>query len=278
MEYEFIIPLFLVGVANGFYSGLMGTGGNVILIPALDLILAPLVGIEENELVKFIIAHSLFVTVFNGLSVSYKHYKINNFYFREVIMIGIPAVILGYLVSEIIKTSSWYNKIYFDILFLVMVSLVAVRFLLFKQKPIVTLRQEKIQKRKYAYTGLGVLTGITTALSGFGGGIVVIPSLTDIFGISIQKASSISIGVVTVLALSVSVSYLNIGSGHEVQQVLPNQYGYISLNLVIPILVGVFLAAPFGVRVAQKTSPSILRGIFGCVMLVIILKTVLGFL
>ncbi|MGB5821720.1 MAG: sulfite exporter TauE/SafE family protein [Saonia sp.] len=277
MTLTLFLLLLFVGVANGFYSGLMGTGGNVILIPALDLVLAPF-GMEEQELVKFIIAHSLFVTVFNGLSVSYKHYRINNFFVKEVLLIGIPAFMAAYIMSEIIKTSQWYDKLYFDLLFLFLILLVAIRFLFYKHVHAISNRQDKMQKGIFAYSGLGAFTGIVSALSGFGGGIVLIPSLTDIFGIPIKKVSSISIGVVMLLAISVSISYLNVGSSVKVHQILPNQFGYISLSLVVPILIGVFLAAPFGVRVGQRTSPSVLRLVFGAVMVLIGVKIIIGLL
>ncbi|MEK6155361.1 sulfite exporter TauE/SafE family protein [Flavobacteriaceae bacterium 3-367] len=274
MTLGLVLLLFLLGMANGFYSGLMGTGGNVILIPVLDLVLASF-GIEGQELVKYIIAHSLFITVFNGLSVSYKQYRVKNFYPREVLLIGIPAIIAGYGMSEIVKTSLWYDKIYFDILFLIMVFLVAVRFLFYKH-PGISPDRHGHRPNSFAFGGLGIFTAITTALSGFGGGIVVIPSLTDIFRIPIKRASSVSIGVVLLIAMGVSISYLNLGSPAVVSEVLSHQYGYISLSLVLPILFGVFVSAPFGVRVAHRTSPPILRYIFGVVMVVLCAKTVMG--
>ena len=116
MTITIFLLLFLLGIITGFYSGLIGTGGNIILIPALDILLT-YYHIEGNELVKFVIAHSLFITMFIGFSVSYKQYKINNFHYREVLLIGIPGMLISYIVSEIIKTATWYDKFYFDIVF-----------------------------------------------------------------------------------------------------------------------------------------------------------------
>ena len=76
---------------------------------------------------KFIIAHSLFITVFLGFAVSYKQYKIGNFYLKEVLVIGIPGMLCAYVVSEIVKASNWYDKLYFDIIFLSLLVLLAVR-------------------------------------------------------------------------------------------------------------------------------------------------------
>ena len=79
-----------------------------------------------------------------------------------------------------------------------------------------------------------------------------------------------------ILAAAISITYLNISTTVEVSKILPYQYGYISLGISLPILLGVFISAPFGVRTAHITKPSVLRFIFGLVMLVIILKTTLS--
>ena len=133
-----------------------------------------------------------------------------------------------------------------------------------------------MQDGKWAYLGLGGFTGVTSALSGFGGGIVLIPALTDIFGIPFKKTASISIGVVMVLALAVSLSYLNITETPSVAKQLPLQFGYISLGLTAPILLGIFISAPWGVRLGQWMAPRWLRLIFGLVMVVLLIKTLLG--
>ncbi len=275
MTLTILILLFLVGLANGFYSGLMGTGGNIILIPAMDLVLV-LFGIEGQELVKYIIAHSLFITVFNGFAVVLKHYRIKNLYPKQILWIGIPAGFTAYVISEWIKVSEWYSKTYFDILFLFLVVTVCIRFLFFKPKVEITKAQQKVQGSIWSYIGLGGFTGVTAALSGFGGGIVLIPALTDLFGIAFKKTTSISIGVVMVLALAVSFSYLNVTNSPNETTLLPYQVGYISLGLVGPILLGIFVAAPIGVKTGQQMAPKWLRLIFGLVMAILVVKTSLG--
>ncbi len=269
--------LCLVGLINGFYSGLMGTGGNIILIPALDLVLVQF-GFEGEELVKYIIAHSLFITVFNGFAVVLKQYRIKNLYPKKIFLIGIPAALAAFVVSEWLKTSTWYSKTYFDILFFFLVLTVCVRFLFFTPKMEISIFQKRMQDGQWGYLGLGGFTGITSALSGFGGGIVLIPALTDIFGIPFKKTASVSIGVVMVLALSVSLSYLNIAGTTPIAKQLPAQFGYISLGLTAPILLGIFVSAPWGVRLGQWMAPKWLRLIFGLVMVILLIKTLLSFL
>ena len=77
MTITILLLLFLLGLITGFYSGLVGTGGNIILIPALDILLT-YYQIEGNELVKFVIAHSLFITMFRAF---YKLQAVQNWQF-----------------------------------------------------------------------------------------------------------------------------------------------------------------------------------------------------
>lgn len=277
MTITIFLLLFFLGIVTGFYSGLIGTGGNIILIPALDVLLT-YYHIEGNELVKFVIAHSLFITMFLGATVSYKQYKINNFHYREVLLIGTPGMLIAYIVSEIIKTTTWYNKLYFDIVFFIMLMLLAIRLLFIKSKEDKSVVRPNNKRNSISFIGLGALTGSVTSLSGVGGGVVIIPFLTDILKISIKKASSISIGVIMLLASSVSFSYLSAGNSHQIAKILPLQMGYISIGLVLPILGGILLASSFGVKTAQKTSAQKLRIIFGVVVSLLCIKTAFNIL
>lgn len=267
--------LFLLGLATGFYSGLIGSGGNVIMIPALDYIFQEY-GIEGIDSVKYLIAHSLFITIFLGFSVSLKHYRIDNFYPKEVLKIGIPGMLSAYWVSEIISNSTWYQKSYFEGVFLVMLLLLAIRMIFVKEKVKNTIESFNSLKHSFLFAFLGLLTGCVTSLSGLGGGVVLIPFLTDIMRVTIKKASSVSIGVITLLAIAVSTSYLFAGTQTGVTHQLPLQTGYVSILIAAPILGGIFIASSFGVRAAQKASPQYLRIVFGVIIMLLCAKMIYG--
>ncbi|MFA5667756.1 MAG: sulfite exporter TauE/SafE family protein [Balneolaceae bacterium] len=271
MSITLILLLVFLGVVTGFYSGLIGTGGNIIVIPAIDILFVYF-EVAPHDSVKLIIAHSLFVTVFLGFSVSFKQYRIGNFHLKEVLLIGIPGMLTAFGITELIKAGNWYDKNYFDLVFLFLMILLAVRMLFFKAKVNTDPSNPSNQPKKKLLAGAGLLTGCVTSLSGLGGGVILIPFLTDVVKKPITKASSISIGVITLLAIAVSSSYLLFTKADSIPSVLPYQTGYISIPLVIPILVGVFLSTSFGVKVAQKTDPKKLRIIFGVIILVIIAK------
>lgn len=269
MDFIYSILLLLLGMLVGFYSGLLGTGGNVFLIPALEVLFIRY-GIEGTELVKFIIAQSLFITIFLSMSVSYRQYRVGNFHFREIITVAIPGMITALIATHFIKESNWYDEFYFKIVFLFILILLAVRMIFFKGK----IREATPGGRRQMNTKLiilGAMTGIITSVSGLGGGVLLIPYLTDVTYFPLKKASSISIGVIMFLALAVSASYATTEAS-QIHHVLPWQMGYISVAFAIPILIGVLIASALGVKVAQRSRPGRLRYILGIVIAILSCK------
>ena len=76
---DFII-LFLFGSFGGFMSGYLGVGGGIIYVPVLDYFLSKY--FHDTELVKAVLANSLFVIMFSAAVASYKQYKLGNLYFK----------------------------------------------------------------------------------------------------------------------------------------------------------------------------------------------------
>jgi len=274
MTITLFLILLLIGAIVGYYSGLIGTGGNIILIPVFDILFHYL-KIPETEVVKFIIAHSFFITAFTGLSVSYKQFKAKNLHVKEVLFISIAGMITAFFMTEFIKNGNWYHKSDFDLVFFTLLLILAIRMLFFKQPP-PPINENHLNKPYFPI--IGIVAGLISSLSGLGGGIIVIPILTDILKTPLKKASSISIGVVAMLALPISISYLSIDARSVMQHVLPAQVGYISMFIAAPVLIGVFSTTGWGVRTAQKTDPNKLRLILGIVVIILCAKMVYGFI
>jgi len=274
MTITLFLILLVIGAIVGYYSGLIGTGGNIILIPVFDILFHYL-KIPETEVVKFIIAHSFFITAFTGLSVSYKQFKAKNLHVKEVLFISIAGMITAFFMTELIKNGSWYHKSDFDLVFFTLLLILAIRMLFFKQPP-PPISDNHLNKPYFPI--IGIVAGLISSLSGLGGGIIVIPILTDILKTPLKKASSISIGVVAMLAIPISVSYLSIDARSAMQHVLPLQVGYISMFIAAPVLIGVFSTTGWGVRTAQKSNPNTLRLILGIVVILLCAKMVYGFI
>ncbi len=268
MEWWHFLVLFFTGLVSGFYSGMVGSGGNVILIPILDLILFD-TGLRDDELVKSIIAHSLMASFFLGSIIAYRQYKANNFFLKEIMLSSSLGVITALVTTWFITHGDWYHKEDFDIVFSFMLFLLIVKLVVDKKSGLTGIHEKSSSPLLLT---IGGITGVVTSLSGLGGGIILIPGFTDLMKMSLKKASSVSISVIAILALPISLSYL--AEFQEETIILPLQLGMISFAVVIPVLAGVFISAPLGVKTAHSINPNIIKVIFAIVVSSLLIKMI----
>ncbi len=262
-----ILLLLLAGALGGFMSGLLGIGGGIIFIPILDFAFKRY-GIHSDDLVMFIVANSLFIIMFTGLLNSYKQYRIKNFFPKQIFATAIPAIATGLLTTYLIKSGTWYSKEKFNLVFLALLTPLIFR-MLYTRKKVPVEGSETTSITKFSIAGF--FTGIVTALSGLGGGVIMVPTFTDILKVDIKKATSVSAGVVALIALSLSIGNLSTSPGHEVP--IPH-FGFIAYSVVIPIIIGTFFAVSFGVTVSQRTPSPVVKTIFALFSLLVIAKVV----
>jgi uncharacterized membrane protein YfcA len=258
--------LFVLGSLGAFIAGLLGVGGGIIYIPILDYFLSKL-GLSNDALVKAILANSLFTIIFSGSVASYKQYKMKNFFPREILYTAIPGVVSAVIMTYFIKAGSWYSKEAFNYVFGTMLLVIILRMFFAKPKTSDS-GAETIPVYKYSLTGL--MTGVVTALSGLGGGVLMTPIFTDGLKLNIKKSSSISNGVIPILAIGIGLYNLS----SVAPQILPGwqQVGFIVLPVTLPMIAATFIFAPIGVKVAQTTRPQILRIIFASFISIVFIK------
>lgn len=268
LDTSLLLILALTGLISGFYSGMVGSGGNVILIPILDYVLYQY-GLRDDLLVKSIIAHSLVVTFFLGIIVSYRQYLERNFHLKEVVATAILGMISATIMTWLINNGTWYQKSDFDIVFAIMLFLLILKLVLDKKSG---LTDENKKESKGWLLGIGGITGVVTSLSGLGGGIILIPGFTDIMKMSLKQASSISISVICLLSLPIGISYMIATPDQAID--LPLQVGYISFSVVLATLMGVLVSAPFGVRASHRVNPRVIKMIFAAVVTTLLVKMI----
>ncbi len=268
LDYSDFIILFLLGSIGAFLSGFLGVGGGIVYIPILDYFLGKL-GLSDDNLVKAILANSLFTIIFSGSVSSYKQYRIGNFYLKEILYTAATGAVTAALMTMLIKSGTWYSKSVFNYVFASMLLVIAVRmFLLSNPKSI-----EEKNVKPIGYYITGFFAGIITAMSGLGGGVVMTPTFTDVFKINIKKASAISNGVIPLFAIAVGL--LNL-STPATQQVSNWQVGFIVFPVVIPMILSTFLFAPLGVITAQKANQKVIRMVFATFVSIVFVKTLLA--
>ena len=112
-----------------------------------------------------------------------------------------------------------------------------------------------------ALFGISVLSGIIGALAGVGGGILVIPALTTIFGVDIHLAIGASIVSIIATSSGAAVAYvrdrltnLRVGMFLEVATTTGAVGGALAAAIVAPQLLYILLAAVLGLSILQQVS------------------------
>lgn len=266
LSYNEILILFALGAAGGFLSGLLGVGGGIIFIPVFEYYFGKDYGGEE--LVRLILANSFGAILIAGIASSIKHYRMGNFHLSIILKIALPAIVTGSILTKLIATQSWYKEEYFKGLFIFILLFTVIRSITHKRG----MDEEERPVKRRTLPLIGVLAGAISALSGLGGGVAIIPLLTELSKMNIKKASAISIGVIPIIVLPYLVIYAMQDIGHEVKY----QLGYVNFIALFPIAVGITIFSSYGVKVAMRSRSRVLQIIFAALILTLIIRFTIG--
>ncbi len=263
-ELSDILLLLLAGAAGGFLSGLLGVGGGIIFIPILDIVMQHY-GIR-TETVRYILANSLTVIIFTGIFNSYQQYKAGNFFPKAILNTAVPGIVTVLAGSWLITQGNWYDKKTFNLVFVSLLVPGVLRMLFQKNGPIEGLKSDIAAWRFWL---VGFFTGIFTALSGLGGGLIMIPAFVNGMKFDLKKATSVSAGVVPFFAFPTAIYYMF----GEPSELLPHDtLGYVSYWLTVPMIIGTLSTVPLGVRTGHKMKPLTGKIIFATFLVLVIGK------
>jgi uncharacterized membrane protein YfcA len=113
------------------------------------------------------------------------------------------------------------------------------------------------------YLLLGLVAGIFGGLFGIGGGIIIIPAMVFLFGMSQHQAQG------TTLALMVPPIGLLAAWAYYKQ-------GFVDLKMAAFVCLGFFVGGLLGAEFAVGIPEPILKKIFGTALLLISLQMILG--
>ncbi|MCJ7674390.1 MAG: sulfite exporter TauE/SafE family protein [Sedimentisphaerales bacterium] len=112
------------------------------------------------------------------------------------------------------------------------------------------------------YILLGLLTGVFSGMFGLGGGVVIIPALVFLFGLSQHQAQG------TTLALLVPPIGLLAAWQYYKQ-------GYVDLKIAAFVCLGFFFGGLLGAKLVVGLPEPLLRRLFGVALLMISIKMIL---
>lgn len=267
---ELFILLLLVGGLGGFLSGLLGIGGGIVYVVVLQEVLKQH-GVQDTELVRFTLANSIAVIFFAGLTAIVRQLRKKTLDVNATLTTGIAGAITAGLLAYLILGKPWYKPLYFNMVYITMLAYSLYRMLVRKAElkladiPVV---DAPINTKKLIVPGL--LTGALSALSGLGGGIVLVPMLMQATGMKQVKASLLSLGTIACIALVLICFY---AFGNPVSKTdLGTGLGYLLPSLMVPLVIGVVFTTSFGIRIAANLHPRALKWIFAGMASVLLVK------
>lgn len=260
--------LFLSGCVGGFLSGLLGIGGGIVYVVIFSIYLERM-GIPAQSLVPAIVANSMLAILFSSISGTIKHIRKQNFFPAEILAMGIPAAVFSILGTTLIQLGTWYTKDRFTLVFILILIYTVIRLFLQKESA----AAQRPEKHSLPLNiVIGCLGGLLAALSGLGGGIVMIPLMTNLLHFSLKKATTISLGAIVIITLVHSIYSMLTESTAALG--IPYSVGLICLPVVLPVSLGSILCSPLGVATAFKVSGKTLRISFGLLIICVIARMV----
>lgn len=114
-----------------------------------------------------------------------------------------------------------------------------------------------------AYIILGLIAGIISGIVGIGGGIIIVPALVFIFGMSQLQAQGTTLALlIPPIGILAALTYY--------------KQGYVDLKIAILVCVGFIIGGLIGAKYAINLPTRILVKIFGIFLLFMGLKMIIS--
>ena len=256
-----LLALLGAGAAGGLMAGLLGVGGGIVIVPALDTALT-LAGVDPAVALHVAVATSMATIVPTSISSSRSHAR-RGAVDGEVIRRWSLPIVIGALAGTLLA-SSVDARVLAGVFGTVALA-AALKMLL----PIdgMVLRQSLPGGPGGALIPAAI--GAVSAMMGIGGGTLTVPALT-LCGQPVHKA----VGTAALLGLWISVpatlGFLLAGTGGD--DMPPWTVGYVSLAGFLIIAPVAWAVAPLGARLAHSLDRRRLSAAFGVFLFIVAMR------
>lgn len=232
----------LSGIATGTLLGLLGGGGSIIAVPILVYVL----GMEA----KAAIGTSLLIVGIASLLAAWSHYLNHSVLVSTALMFGATGALGSYAGSLLAQNISDAVQL---TMFAAAMAIVALLMLRHQEARKVGISDKNVTTLPVVLLA-GVGAGILTGLLGVGGGFIIVPALTMLLHLPMQKAVGTSLLVIGMNSMVGAITY---GS---------------RMNLsfaILPFAIGTLAAAPIAGRIAQYIPQERLKTGFAISLLIL---------
>jgi len=243
----FYVFLFVAGAIGGFFSGLLGIGGGIIMFPLL-LYLPPILGFDAIG-VKNITGLTMIQGFFASLSAILFYNKERLVNKNLSLTLGLSLFITSLLGSFI---SKWVSDNYLLFIFGILAFVASVLMFIPRSYMKDDLTEDKVDFHKPTAILTGIFIGFLLGMVGQGGAFIIIPILLYVLKIPLRVAlgSTLAIGLFSATAGLVG----KIATGQ------------VPFHMAGALLLGAIPSARIGGIVSKKTKTKFLRWILALII------------
>jgi uncharacterized membrane protein YfcA len=241
--------LLVVGLGAGTLGSMLGVGGGIIMVPALTFLNVPPTQAASTSLIA-VMSTSISSTI------EYSRQKRINYRLGlEIAACAIPGGILGAVLSEYLAQNTF--KLYFGILLIV-----TGLYILYRNS---VLKDRHVKKRslilQIAVFAASFGAGIISSLFGVGGGIIFVPAMLLVLGLTMHKAAPTS--QLTLMMTAIAGVFTHSALGH------PDYLHALVLST------GAFVGAQIGARLSRITKDVLLQRLLAVVLMAVAIVFIL---
>lgn len=231
-----------MGMAAGFVGGLFGVGGGVVYVPVLGWWLS-LHGYTGPSKVHMVLGNSLALTLITGVLGIFLWKRRGVFEPGSWLSMGIPAGMVAVGVAWLIQQGSFYDAALFRIVFSGMLALMLLRNAWAMHQVGSDLAEDgDCVPSKQMFAILGSLAGLFSALTGLGGGAIMVPALQSLGMRNQARINALSMGAIAMMALASTLYYATL------------QGGGLAPSFLAPTVAGTLLGIWPGITLARRFS------------------------
>jgi uncharacterized membrane protein YfcA len=241
----------LLGAAAGFFSGLFGIGGGIIIVPFLVLLFSAQ-GFAPDLVLLMSVATSLSTIIVTSTASLYAHHRLGVVDWPVVKQL-VPSFLVGSLLGSVVADSLPTDL--FKTLFAFFPLWVAFQMI----KPYSPALDPDQPSGGWNLSGAGGIIGALCTLLGAGVGVITVPFLVK-RRFPLRQAMAISSACGLPLAIIGSLGYIALSWG---KTGLPSwSLGYLYVPVFLCIVTSSRVFAPIGAQLAHKLPTEKLKRIF----------------
>lgn len=253
-----------IGVAVGFFAGLLGIGGGIIIVSALALMFAAH-GFPAQYVMHLAVGTSL-AAIVSGSWSSFRTHHRHGAVDWPIVRRVTPGLLAG--VATGAATSHFLSTAFLKYFFLAVMFLITAQ-MVFNMRP----KPSRDVPGAAGLAAMGIFAGLISSLMGGGAAAVGVPFLTWC-NVSTHRAIGTVAAIGFPLSIAGTIAYA--ASGWNVAGRPPWSMGFVYVPAAIGISVTSVLVAPYGARLAHRLKGATLRRIFAVFLVLTGLKVAIS--